>query len=182
MYKVCILCWFLRDKFHFILLNSKGLMPNSEFHNSITFFTDHPKWNWPMFFAIQTYQSKEDNYFRGIPWSLTKNSLIRESLSETFLWNISNSNSTWNKNFIRIKIQSRKRLDLSLQTLREVPVDDLLQLGKKLKSLDLAKNQLTSLPGKFSGLGSGFQKFYQNVCPKSFQNFTWITLIIIRWL
>ena len=38
---------------------------------------------------------------------------------------------------------------MSLQNLRDVPVDDLLQLGKKLKSLDLAKNQLTALPGKF---------------------------------
>jgi len=44
------------------------------------------------------------------------------------------------------------RLDLSLQNLREVPVDDLLQLGKKLKSLDLAKNQLTSLPDRFGEL------------------------------
>ena len=62
-------------------------------------------------------------------------------------------------------------MDLSLQNLREVPVDDLLQLGKKLKSLDLAKNQLTSLPGKFSSKFFVRGRYFKNLCQTIFPIF-----------
>ena len=34
-----------------------------------------------------------------------------------------------------------------MQNLTQIPLDDLLLLGKKLKQLDLSQNQLTSIPG-----------------------------------
>ena len=43
-------------------------------------------------------------------------------------------------------------MDLSLQSLTVIPVEELIQLGKKLKRLDLSQNQLTSIPSRFGEL------------------------------
>ena len=40
------------------------------------------------------------------------------------------------------------KLDLSLRSLREVPIKDLILLGKRLRVLDLSRNQISELPGK----------------------------------
>jgi len=50
------------------------------------------------------------------------------------------------------ELDDNGRLDLSMQNLTQIPLDDLLLLGKKLKQLDLSQNQLTSLPDRFGEL------------------------------
>ena len=42
------------------------------------------------------------------------------------------------------------RLDLSLRSLRDVPIKDLILLGKRLRVLDLSRNQISELPGTVS--------------------------------
>ena len=41
------------------------------------------------------------------------------------------------------------KLDLSLRSLRDVPMKDLVLLGKRLRILDLSRNQISELPGNF---------------------------------